>query len=168
MALSLKNCSLKLARPGAAQPWCFCSARRTNLRQMPRAFKLPDSFPRLVDSIPRRGDVTIPEFHVFQQPRSSELLRLIFPEGHAAWPGIIMLAVTLAVLTEATLALTVSLHPSAHTSLQPYCTHSAWLALRARSDLARTHRQGRGHGKAVTNGINEHMHVDAARGPRLR
>ena len=54
----------------------------------------------MVEGIARRGDVTIPEFHVFSAPRSSEVFRLIFPEGHPAWPGIVLAVTVLAVLAE--------------------------------------------------------------------
>ena len=112
MALTPTRRTLCLVQTPIVQPSGTRIARRTRLKQTPQAFKLPDSFPRLVDSIPRRGDVTIPEFHVFQQPRSSELLQLIFPEGHAAWPGIILVVAAAAVLAEATLSLTVCLQVS--------------------------------------------------------
>ena len=79
------------------------------------ALKLLDTFPEIVDSPPRRGDVMIPECHVFDQPRGSEILRLIFPERHAAWPTIVLLVVTIAVLTDATLLL--SVRPSNETIL---------------------------------------------------
>ena len=54
----------------------------------------------MVEGIARRGDVTIPEFHVFAAPRSSEVFRLIFPEGHPAWPGVVLAITLLAVLAE--------------------------------------------------------------------
>ena len=65
-----------------------------------RAAQLPASFPRVVDGIARRGDLTLPDFHVFQPPGSSEIVRLIFPEGHSAWPGVVLLLVAAAVLAE--------------------------------------------------------------------
>jgi len=55
---------------------------------------------QVVEGIARRGDVTIPEFHVFSAPRSSEVFRLIFPEGHSAWPAVVLAVTVLAVLAE--------------------------------------------------------------------
>ncbi len=54
----------------------------------------------MVEGIARRGDVTIPEFHVFAAPRGSEVFRLIFPEGEPEWPGIVLVATALAVVAE--------------------------------------------------------------------
>ena len=55
---------------------------------------------QVVEGIARRGDVTIPEFHVFAAPRSSEVFRLIFPEGQPQWPGIVLVVTALAVVAE--------------------------------------------------------------------
>ena len=78
---------------------------------------LPLSFPRIVVSLPRRGDVVSPGFHVFDQPRGSDILRLIFQGGHAAWPTLVLLMVTVVVLTEGTLLISGRPYESNNTTL---------------------------------------------------
>ena len=79
---------------------------------------------QVVEGIARRGDVTIPEFHVFATPRSSEVFRLIFPEGQPEWPGIVLVVTALAVVAEGLRLAVVSRTPGSHCVMmhdpQPY------------------------------------------------
>ena len=75
---------------------------------------------QVVEGIARRGDVTIPEFHVFATPRSSEVFRLIFPEGQAAWPGIVLVVTVVAVIAEALRLAAVSALCTGHCPLPAY------------------------------------------------
>ena len=105
--LNLQFHSAQLSFRSPASCWGIRKAQRTHLQLPVHALKLPDNFPRIVDSIPRRGDVMIPEFTVFSEPMGAEITRLIFPEGHIGWPGVVLIIVAVAVLAEATLLITV-------------------------------------------------------------
>ena len=117
----LPACSALITTSGAAQrkpalAACLAAWQADNslIRNAQEMFPswLAAARAQVVEGIARRGDVTIPEFHVFAAPRGSEVFRLIFPEGHPAWPGIVLAVTAVAVLAEgAKLALVSCMRP---------------------------------------------------------